>query len=135
MGLGVLTLASTLGLAIVAALTIVGLIALPVVFIYILVACSLAYLTGAYVIALRIGASFVKIDTNLKRLLALALGLVGAVLLGIIPVLGWLITLAIMSFGFGVFALVTMVRWSDKDAQRIRAVERSMVGSADQPAE
>ncbi len=124
-GLGILAFASTLGLVPLAALTIVGLVTLPFVFIYIVVACSLAFLTGAYLIALRIGSAFVEIDTNLKRLGMLAIGLVGAILLGMIPVLGWLITLAIVIYGFGAFTVVTMVRWSDKDATRIRAAEQA----------
>lgn len=133
-GLGILTFASTLGLVIVAALTIIGLIALPFVLIYIAIACSLAYLTGAYVMALRIAGAFVAVDSNLKRLGVLAAGLVAAALLGMIPVLGWLITLAIDTFGFGVFAVVTMVHWSAKDAERIRRAEQPTVGSAGQPA-
>ncbi len=130
LGLGILTFASTLGLVLVAAITIVGLITLPLVFIYIVIACSLAYLAGAYLIALRIGSAFVAIDSNLKRLGTLALALIGAVLLGAIPVLGWLITLLVTMFGFGAFAVVTMVRWSAKDAPRIEVAQ----APAGQPA-
>jgi hypothetical protein len=127
--LGILTFASTLGLVPVAAMTIVGLIALPVVFIYIIVACSLAYLGGAYLVTLRIGSAFTTIDTNLKRLGVLVAALIAAVLLGLIPVLGWLITLLIVVYGFGAFAVVTMVRWSEKDAKRILAAQQEPIGS------
>jgi hypothetical protein len=130
LGLGILTFASTLGLVLVAVITIIGIVTLPFVFIYIVIACSLAYLAGAYLIALRIGGAFVRIDSNLKRLGTLALALVAAVLLGAIPVLGWLITLLVTAFGFGAFAVVTMARWSAKDAPRIQTAE----GSATQPA-
>jgi cytoskeletal protein CcmA (bactofilin family) len=130
LGLGILTLASTLGLLLVAVISIIGIVTLPFVFIYIAIACSLAYLAGAYLIGLRIGGAFVSIDSNLKRLGTLALALIAAVLLGAIPVLGWLITLLVTAFGFGAFALVTMVRWSAKDAPRIQTAE----GSAIQPA-
>jgi hypothetical protein len=130
LGLGLLTLASTLGLVLVAVVTIVGILALPVILIYIAIACSLAYLAGAYLIALRVGGAFVKIDSNLKRLGTLGLALIGAVLLGMIPVLGWLITLLITAFGFGAFAVVTMVRWSATDAPRMRAADTSVAPAA-----
>jgi hypothetical protein len=54
---------------------------------------------------------------------ALAVALVGAVLPGALPVLGWLLTLLIVAFGFGVFAVVAMVRWSARDTQQLRAAE------------
>lgn len=120
-GLGVLTFASTLGLVPVAALTVIGLLAIPFILIYIVIACSLAYLAGAYLIGLRIGGAFVRIDTNVKRLATLAVSLVAAVLLGMVPVLGWLITLLILTYGFGAVAVVTMVRWSARDAARLDA--------------
>jgi cytoskeletal protein CcmA (bactofilin family) len=123
-GLGILAFASTLGLVPVAALTIIGLVTLPFVLLYIFVACSLAYLAGAYLIALRVGGAFVTTDTNLTRLVLLALGLAAAVLLGLVPVVGWLLTLGITIFGFGAFAVVTMVRWSAADAGRIPAPGR-----------
>ena len=133
LGLGTRGFAATLGLVLVAVLTIVGILTLPIVLIYIAVACSLAYLAGAYLIAFRIGSGFMRIDSNIKRLVTLALGLIGAVLLGLIPLLGWLVTLLITTFGFGVFAVVTMVRWSARDAQRIRAAEGPSPGSSGQP--
>lgn len=128
-GLGILAFASTLGLVPVAAITIIGLVTLPLVLIYIFIACSLAFLGGAYLIALRIGSAFVPVDTNLKRLLMLLLGLVAATLVGAIPVIGWLLTLIVTIFGFGAFTVVTMARWSERDAQRLRAAGQPAVGS------
>lgn len=118
-GIGILAFASTLGLVVVAVLTLIGIVVVPFVFIYVAIACSIAYLTGAYLIALRVGGAFVQVDTNLKRLGILALGLALAAFLGLIPFIGWLITLCITSFGFGALAVVTMVRWSAGDAQRL----------------
>lgn len=111
-GLGILAFSSTLGLVIVAALTLVGLLVVPFVIIYIVVACSLAYVAGVYLIGMRLGSAFVKVDTNLKRLVLLAVSLIGGMLLGIIPIVGWLITLLILSFGFGAFTVATISRWN-----------------------
>ena len=36
-----------------------------------------------------------------------------------IPVAGWLLSLVLLVYGFGAMALVTMVRWSSKDAARL----------------
>ena len=72
-GLGILALAAVLGLVPVAALTIIGLVLLPFVAIFVFLACSLAYLTGTFLIGLRIAGAFVTIDTNLRQLGVLAL--------------------------------------------------------------
>jgi hypothetical protein len=124
-GLGILTFSSVVGLVIVAALTIVGLVVEPLIILFAVVACSVAYLAGAYLATLRVAVAFARIDSNLKRLAVLAVALLAAALLGMIPVLGWLITLTIIAFGFGVIAVVTMVRWSAGDATRLRAADIS----------
>ncbi|HWA19913.1 MAG TPA: hypothetical protein VG757_13030 [Devosia sp.] len=118
-GLGILAFASVVGLVPVVALTLVGLLLVPVVVIFAIVACILAYLAGTYYAASNIGGAFLKIDTNLKRIAALAIGLIVAALIVMIPFIGWLITLGIVAFGFGVIAAVIMVRWSAPDAARI----------------
>jgi hypothetical protein len=120
-GLGILAFSSTLGLVIVAALTLIGLLVVPFVLIYIFVACALAFVVGAYLIGARIGSAFVKIDTNLKRLGLLAVALVAATLLGMIPVVGWLVTLLIVCFGFGAFTIVTIERWASHAPQTVAA--------------
>src|SRR5690606_38408930 len=122
-GVGIHTFASTMGLLIVAVLTLVGLLAIPFVLIYIAIAGSIAYLAGAYLIAVRIGSACLRIDTILRRLGALAAGLVLASLLAKVPVLGWLLTLVILCYGLGAFAMVTMIRWSARDAARLAAAD------------
>ena len=92
LGLGILTFAAVLGLVPVVAMTIIGILLLPFVLIFAVIACSLAYLAGAFLIGLRIGSAFVTVDTNLKRLGVLAVSLIAAALVGIIPFDGWLIT-------------------------------------------
>ena len=44
-----------------------------------------------------------------------------AILLGQIPFVGWLIVLALVTFGFGTIAALTMVSWSGPDATRLAA--------------
>ena len=125
LGLGILTFAAVLGLVPVVAMTIIGILLLPFVLIFAVIACSLAYLAGAFLIGLRIGSAFVTVDTNLKRLGVLAVSLIAAALVGIIPFVGWLITLGIVIFGFGTASIVTMVRWSARDAARLGGVQPS----------
>lgn len=129
LGLGILAFAAVLGLVPVVAMTIIGILLLPFVLIFALIACSLAYLAGAFLIGLRIASAFVTIDTNLKRLGVLAIALIAAALVGMVPFVGWLITLAIVIFGFGTATIVTMVRWSARDASRLSGTEPSAVVS------
>lgn len=115
---GILTFASTIGLVPVAALTIIGLFILPFVLLYVVVASVLAYLTGVYLAGLKVVGAFTSTDTNLKRLVALAISVVAAVLLGFIPFVGWLLSLGLLSYGFGAAAVSLMARWAAKDAAR-----------------
>ena len=129
LGLGMLAFAAVLGLVPVVALTIIGILLLPFVLIFALIACSLAYLAGAFLIGLRITSAFVTVDTNLKRLGVLAVSLIAAALVGMIPVVGWLVTLGVLIFGFGSAAVVTMVRWSARDADRLSHAQSSVAVS------
>lgn len=124
-GLGVLGFASVLGLVPVFALTLVGIFLLPFVLVFVAIACTLAYLAGTYLVGTRIATALLPIDTNLKRAGVLIASIVVAGLLGMIPVVGWLLTLLLLVFGFGTFGVVTMVRWSRKDVARLAAAETS----------
>lgn len=103
LGLGVLGFAAALGLVPVTAMTILGIVLLPFVLLAAFILCVLAYLTGVYLLALRAGRSFARIDTTPKRLGALVVGTVLAGLIGMLPFLGWLISLLLLTFGFGIF--------------------------------
>ena len=120
LGLGILAFASLLGLVPVFVLTIIGIVALPIVLVVIGLGCLFGYLAGVYFVGLRILGAFTQVDTNLKRVVVVAVALPAAGLLGVIPVLGWLITLTLLVFGLGVIAAVLMVRWSSKDAARLQ---------------
>lgn len=119
LGLGILSFAATLGLVLVSAITIIGLVLLPVVLVYVFVACSLAYLAGVYLVGARIWSAMAPLNTNLQRIVTLAVSLVVGGLLTMVPFLGWLITLLFLAFGFGVFAAWVMTRWSERDRTTI----------------
>jgi hypothetical protein len=113
----------------VVAMTIIGILLLPFVLVFVIVACSLAYLIGAFLIGIRIASAFVAVDTNLNRLGVLAIALIVAAAIGMIPIVGWLTTLGIVLFGFGSAAVVIMVRWTSRDAARLGAAPPPSVGA------
>lgn len=119
LGLGLLAFASVIGLVPVAAMTLIGLFLVPFVLIFVVAACSVAYLAGVYLVGVRIIGAATPVDSVGKRIGVLALSLVVAGLLTMIPVLGWLFTLLLLTFGFGVIAAVTMAKWGADDAARL----------------
>ncbi len=116
LGLGVLAFAATLGLVPATALTVVGIVLLPVVLLYVAVACSLAYLAGAYFVGMRIWSAVAPVRSTAQRLVVLALSLVVAGLLILVPFLGWGVTLVLRAFGFGVTAARIVGGWCRDDA-------------------
>lgn len=126
-GLGVLAFASVVGLVPVMALTVVGLLLVPFVLIFVFIACSLAYLAGAYLIGSAIGGRMVSLESTGQKVLTLAASLVIAGLLVMIPFLGWLISLVVVAYGFGVIAALTMTRWSADDRTRLARPEAGML--------
>lgn len=119
LGLGVLAFAATIGLVLVVILTLIGVILLPLVLLYIFVACSLAYLAGVYLVGQRIWSAITPVSTNPRRIVVLAVSLVIAGLLTMVPLLGWPITLLLLVFGFGVFASRVITRWGKSDSSRL----------------
>jgi hypothetical protein len=130
LGMGILAFASVVGLVIVFALTVIGIFLLPFVAIFVAVACSLAYLAGVYFTGVQIGRAFVHVETNAQRLGVLAGSIVIAALIGMIPFVGWLLSLGLTAFGFGVIAVVLMVRWSRKDAVRLGSASAAPTAAA-----
>jgi hypothetical protein len=65
-------------------------------------ACILAYLAGVYLVGARTSAAFMSLDTVWKRLAVLVGSIILAGLIGMLPILGWLISLLLLVFGFGV---------------------------------
>jgi len=60
--------------------------------------------------------------------------LIVAALLVAIPFLGWLISLAIVAYGFGVVAALVMTRWSADDRGRLFGGAEPSPPTADAPA-
>ena len=130
LGLGALSLAALIGLVPVFAMTIIGILLLPFVFLFVVITCSLGYLAGTFFVGLKLSNAFLRIDTNLKRVIVLAVALVIAALLGAIPFLGWLINLLLLAFGLGAMAVIVMVRWSARDAARLQMADAATEGKA-----
>jgi hypothetical protein len=109
--MGFLGLATLAGLVPVSAMTLVGLPLLPVVVLLIIAGWTLGYLLGAYVIARQILAQVQgKTPGTGASLAALAGALVVLALLNFIPVLGWILNLAVVFLGLGAIALALMAR-------------------------
>ncbi|HEY9011620.1 MAG TPA: hypothetical protein VIN06_11425 [Devosia sp.] len=109
-GLGVLGFAATIGLVPVFALTMIGIFLLPFVLVFVVLACALAYLFGTYLLGRRVAKAMIPVDTNLKRVGVLVVSVVLAGLVGMVPFIGWLATLALLAFGFGALARISVLR-------------------------
>ncbi len=104
--LGLLGLATLIGLVPVSAMTVVGIPLIPVAILFIVVAWIGGYLLGAYALSWRVATAFAGTPRGLGGgLIALAIGLVVLALLNFIPVLGWIVNLAVLLFGLGGFAV------------------------------
>lgn len=101
--LGVLGLATLLGLIPVAAMTVIGLPFLPIVVLAILVIWTLGYVFGAYVVALRLYQAFGgHEDVGLAARIALLGGAVLVfALLNFVPFMGWIVNFLLVLFGIG----------------------------------
>ena len=123
-GMGVLVLAALLGLVPLVAITIVGLLVVPILLGLVGIVCLLGYLLGTYFVGVRIASAFTQVTTNVARAVVLAVSLVIAGLLAMVPVIGWLLSLVLVIFGLGVMGVVLMVRWSARDAERLQETGR-----------
>lgn len=101
--LGVLGLATLMGLVPVAAMTVIGLPFVPIVVLAILVVWTLGYVFGAYVVALRLNQAFGgREDPGLGVRIVLLGGTVLLFsLLNFVPVLGWMVNFLLVLFGIG----------------------------------
>jgi hypothetical protein len=128
-GLGILAFASVVGLVPLAAVTVIGLVLVPFVLVFAFVAGSLGYLAGVYLIGSAIVGRITPLRSTAIRVEALAVSLVIAALLVTIPFLGWLITMAIVAYGFGVVAALLIMRWSAGDRERLPSGPAASPGS------
>ena len=100
-GVGAIVLSAILGSVVVFGLTIVGAPVIPIVLLLVAIACSLGFLAGVYFIGLILVRTMVAIETKPRRIGVLVVALLLATLVGMIPFLGWLITLGLLCYGLG----------------------------------
>lgn len=124
-GLGFVAFAAVVGLLPVVAATVVGLLLLPFVLIFVVAACSAAYLAGVYLIGAAIAARMTSIEGTGRKIAVLAVSLVVAGLVTMIPFVGWLLTMLLVTFGFGVIAALIIASWGTRDRDRLSAVGKA----------
>lgn len=105
--IGFLTLSALLGACLVALLTIVGVLAVPVILLATAVACFLGYLVAVYVIGRGIWARVDHLppDTVGERALAALIGAAVVSLLGLLPFVGWPLLLLLTLAGLGAISI------------------------------
>ncbi len=96
-GLGLLGFAAVVGLVPAAALTVVGLLVVPLALIAAFVLCSLAYVVGVHLIGNAVASRFVPHLSIGWKIAVLAGSFAVAGLLTLVPFLGWLVTLCIFA--------------------------------------
>jgi len=104
LGYGVVAFAAVIGLVPISAMTLIGLLVTPLFVLFAVAMCALAYLAGVFLLGVLLIRRLTKLDTMPKQALALAVSIVAAGLLATLPVVGWLITLLVVIFGYGAIA-------------------------------
>lgn len=122
---GFVTFAAVIGLVPVLVLTIFGIFLVPFALVFVVFASALAHLTGAYLVGVRVARALTSVESNLKRVGVLAVSIVVMGLLGMIPVIGWLLTLVLLCFGFGAIAAIIIGRLASPDRPAIAAVAQT----------
>lgn len=122
---GLVTFAAVIGLVPVLVLTIFGVFLVPFALVFVVLACAVAHLTGAYLMGVRVARALTSVESNLKRVVVLAVSIVVMGLLGMIPVIGWLLTLVLLCFGFGAMAAIIMGRFAGPDRPAITAIAQT----------
>ncbi len=121
---GIIGLAALIGLVPVSALTIIGLPLIPVILLVIIIVWVLAYVAGAYALAWRVNAAFRESPHDLTgKIIVLAAGFVALALVNYIPVVGWMINLAVVLAGIGVLTMMTLNRAGLTIPARTNSVE------------
>jgi hypothetical protein len=102
MALGVLGLSMAIGLVPVSGMTLVGIPLIPVAILITFVLWIVGYVVGAYSVGTRMVGGFRDGSTSMAgKLLVLVVAVIVLSLLNFIPVIGWLINLAVLFLGLG----------------------------------
>jgi cytoskeletal protein CcmA (bactofilin family) len=123
LGVGFLAFATVVGLVPISAITLIGLLVTPLFVLFAVVMGILAYLAGVYLFGDRLIGTLTPVDTLPKRTMVLAVSIIAAGLLGMLPVVGWLVTLLLVAFGYGAIALVILGRGSRPNADKVLPAE------------
>jgi hypothetical protein len=106
LGLGFVTFSALIGMTVVFALTLVGLLIAPISILLAVTGAYSGYIVGAYAL----GAGLLgavgrgEPDSTGDRVLAAVVGAVVAGLVGLFPYLGWIFVLALVTIGLGAIA-------------------------------
>lgn len=107
--LGILSMAAFFGLTPVIAMTVLGIPLVPITLIALVIAGVLGFIAGAWIAATRIMSAFgYGSETLGKRVVALFVGVIFGWALGLIPLLGWLIHLALAFIGLGAISFAAL---------------------------
>ena len=102
MGIGILGLAMLLGLLPLCVVTLIGLPFIPIVLLAVMALWIGGYLLGVMGLSMRAYEAFRPLPAGLApKLLLIAVGLIIVALLNFVPIIGWLLNLAIMFLGLG----------------------------------
>jgi hypothetical protein len=108
MALGVLGLSMAIGLVPVSGMTLVGIPLIPVAILITFVLWIVGYVVGAYSVGMRMIAGFRDGSASTaSKLLVLVVAVTVLSLLNFIPILGWLINLAVLFLGLGAIMMRT----------------------------
>lgn len=106
MTLGFLGFSAAIGMIPVSAMTLIGIPLVPVAILAAIVFWIIGYIVGAYAFAVRTMGAFREVPASMGgRLLLFTLALIIAMILNFIPILGWLINLALVFLGLGAIVL------------------------------
>jgi hypothetical protein len=108
LGWGLAGFAATIGAIPLLAITIVGLLLLPFALVLAALLLIIAHALGAYLIAFRLLTGWRAPDNLVRRLAVLALGVLTVGVVGLLPVIGWIVGLVVTAYGLGALIIARL---------------------------
>lgn len=107
-GFGFLTLSAAIGTSVVLAMSVIGLLAVPLSVILAIIIGFSGYIVGAYALGVGLLSLIGRAEPSawLERALAAAVGAVVVAAIGLVPFVGWLVVLAVSLTGLGALCIV-----------------------------
>ena len=105
---GFLTLSAAIGTSVVLAMSLIGLLAMPLSIVLAIIIGFVGYIVGAYALGVGLLSLIGRADpgTWIERALAAAVGAVVIAGIGLVPFVGWLVVLAVTLTGVGALCIV-----------------------------